>query len=80
MNNETKTWSEGLQQETRDAVSEMRINPDGKLHFKNKHKGHAYMSAQDLMSAKLSLMNTESGEVIDFEDMEELLTAGWAVD
>ena len=80
MNTENNTWSQGLQQETRDAISEMRINPDGKLYFKNKHKGHAYMSAQDLMSGKLSLTNIESGAAIEFADMEELLTAGWAVD
>lgn len=80
MNTETNTWSEGLQQETRDAVSEMRINPDGKLYFKNKHKGHAYMSAQDLMAGKISLTNMENREAIDFADMEKLLTAGWAVD
>jgi hypothetical protein len=80
MKEQTNTWSEGLQQETRDAISEMRINPDGKLHFKNCHKGYAYMSVQDLLSGKLSLTDKESGEAIEFASTEELLAAGWAVD
>ena len=80
MKNETHTWSEGLQQETLNAISEMRINPDGKLRFKNRHKGGAYMTFQDLLSGKLSLTDNESGEVSEFADTEELLTAGWAVD
>jgi hypothetical protein len=74
MNNEIKSWSEGLQ--TRDAISEMRINPDGKLHFKSHGKGGAFIKAQNLMRGKLSLVGTENGEVCEFADTDELLAAG----
>ena len=80
MNNENKSWSEGLQQETRDAISEMRFNPDGKLHFKSHGKGYAFIAAEDLMRGKLSLSDTENGQVFEFANTDELLAAGWAVD
>ena len=80
MNNEKKSWSEELQQETREAISEMRINPDGKLRFKSHGNGGAFITAHDLMHGKLSLTNTEGGQVVEFANIDELLAAGWAVD
>lgn len=80
MNTESKRWTEGLQEETRQALEEMRINPDGKLYFKNRNGGGAYMTAQDLMNRKLTLTDRESGQVSNFEDVEELLDSAWAVD
>ena len=76
----TNSWSKELQQETQDAIGEMRINPDGKLHFKNHEGRYAFMSAQDLMRGKLSLTNKENAQVSIFANIEELLDAGWAVD
>ncbi len=81
MRNETNTWSEGLQQQTRDAISEMQVSPhDGKLHFKNYDKGFAFMTIQDLLGGKLSLTDKENGQVFEFADVDELLNAGWAMD
>lgn len=74
------SWSKELQQETRDAIGEVRINPDGKLHFKNHDGRYAFMSAQDLMCDKLSLTDKENTQVSIFVNVEELLDAGWAVD
>ena len=80
MKKEQNSWSKGLQQETRDAISEMRISPDGKLHFKKHDSRGAFMTAQDLMRDKLSLTDKESAHVFEFADVEELLDTGWAVD
>jgi hypothetical protein len=80
MNNDNKSWSEGLQQETREAITKMRINPDGKLRFKSYGSGGAFITAHDLMRGKLSLTNTENGQVVEFANTDELLAAGWAVD
>jgi hypothetical protein len=81
MSNDTNTWSKGLQQQTRDAISEMRVSPhDGKLHFKNHDKGYAFMTIQDLLCAKMSLTDKENGQVSEFVDSDELLNAGWAID
>lgn len=80
MNHEINTWSEALQQETRDAIGEMRIGPDGRLHFKSRGKGSAFMTAQNLACGKLLLANKENDQVFEYADVDELLAAGWAVD
>ena len=81
MRNETNTWSEGLQQQTRDAISEMQVSPhDGKLHFKNHDNRYAFMTIQDLLCGKLSLTDKENGQVSEFTNVEKMLDAGWAID
>jgi hypothetical protein len=80
MNHEPNTWSEGLQQQTREAIGEMRINPDGKLHFKNHDTRGAFIQAHDLVCGKLSLTDKENGQVSEFADIDKLLSAGWAID
>lgn len=77
---ESNSWSEGLQQQTREAISEMRINPDGKLHFKNSDNRYAFMTAQDMLCGDLSLTDKTNGQVSEFVDSDELLNAGWAID
>ncbi len=80
MKNNPNTWSKELQQQTRDAIAEMRINPDGKLHFKNHDSRYAFMTWQDLSSGNLCHTDKESGQVSEFADVEDLLDAGWAID
>lgn len=81
MRNKTNTWSEGLQQQTRDAISEFRVSPhDGNLHFKNHDNRFSFMTIQDLLCGQLSLADKENGQVCEFADVEKLLDAGWAVD
>jgi len=80
MKRESNSWSEGLQQQTREAISEMRVNPDGKLHFKNHDNRYSFMTTQDLVSGNLCLTDKENGQVSEFADSDELLNAGWAID
>lgn len=80
MNKEPNTWSEGLQQQTRDAIGEMQINPDGKLHFKNHDSRGGFITAQDLICEKLSLTDKENGQVSEFANTDELLAADWVID
>lgn len=80
MKSEPSGWSEGLQQQTREALSEMRINPDGKLHFKNSDSRFAFMTAEDMLSGELSLTDKNNGHISEFVDVDELLNSGWAID
>jgi hypothetical protein len=81
MKNENNTWSEGLQRQTREAISEMRASPyDGKLHFKNYENRFAFINIQDLMCSKLYLTDKENGQLHDFVDVDALLDAGWVID
>ena len=80
MKRESNSWSEGLQQQTLEAISEVRISCDGKLHFKNHDSRGAFMTWQDLMGGKLRLTDKVNEQVSEFANTDELLAAGWAID
>lgn len=80
MTPETNNWSEVLQQQTLDAIGETRVNHDGKLHFKNHDSSYAFMTWQDLLGGKLRLTDKENGQVSEFANTDELLSAGWVID
>lgn len=76
----TTTWSETLQQQTREAVEQMPVTPDGCVHFKHPALGYAYATLDDLIQERLLLHGKTSAESYRFEAVESLLQAGWAID
>lgn len=76
----TTTWSESLQQQTRDAIEQMPVTPDGRIHFKHPTLGYAYATLDDLFNDRLILHAKTGSEEYRFEGVEALLQAGWAVD
>lgn len=81
MSNNLKTrWSETLQQQTRDAIEQMPVTSDGRIHFKHPTLGYAYATLDDLMHDRLILHAKTDTEEYRFEGVEALLQAGWAVD
>lgn len=74
------SWSEGLQQQTRDAIEQPPMTPDGDIHFKHHTLGGAYATLGDLCNKRLVLRSKAGAEVQQFDDVEALLQAGWAVD
>ncbi|ABM36713.1 hypothetical protein [Polaromonas naphthalenivorans] len=79
-NHATSPWSDSLRQQTRDAIEEMPITPDGRLHFKHATRGYAFAALEDLFNSRLLLRSKTGGGDWLFEDVEALLEAGWAVD
>jgi hypothetical protein len=76
-----KQWSKLLRDETRQAISEMRIGtPDGRLQFKNSDGRKAFMSIKDLMSEVAQLTDSESGAPLSFKSTDALIDAGWVID
>ncbi len=74
-------WSQALQQQTLECISEGIFNPlDGNLHFKHIDGRYASMTAHCLLNGTLRLTDKDSGETISFETAESLVEAGWAVD
>ena len=76
----TALWSEGLQEQTRDAIKEMRVAPDGRMHFKHKTLGYASITLDDILSNRLVLHAKKSDLEYVFSDVTALLLGGWAVD
>jgi hypothetical protein len=79
-NHPASPWSDSLQQQTRDAIEDMPITPDGRLHFKHATLGYASTALEDIVNRHLLLRaKTGDGNWL-FKDVEALLQAGWAVD
>ena len=76
----TSSWSESLQQQTREAIGQMPVTLDGRLDFKHPMLGYALATVDDLCHDRLVLRSREGGDEHRFDDVEALLQAGWAVD
>lgn len=77
---QTSSWSESLQQQTREAIEQLPVTPDGHLHFKHATLGCAYATVDDRCHDRLVLHSKKDGDAQRFDDVEALLQAGWAVD
>jgi hypothetical protein len=76
----TTNWSDGLQQQTRDAIAQLPVTPDGQLHFKHATLGYAYATYDDLCHDRLALHAKTGDAEHRFDDVDALLRAGWAID
>ena len=79
-NHPTSSWSESLQQQTRNAIEQLPMTRDGNLHFKHPTLGAAYATLSDLCNDRLVLHSKSDLAAQPFEDVEALLQAGWALD
>lgn len=73
-------WSESLQQQTRDAIAQLPMTADGRLHFKHATLGGAYATYDDLCDDRPVLHAKNGGDAYCFAEIEALLQAGWAID
>ena len=76
----TSNWSENLQQQTRQAIAQLPVTPDGHLHFKHPTLGYAHATLDYLMHGQLLLRSKTGSDEYRFDDVEALLQAGWAID
>ncbi len=79
-NHSAPVWSAALQQQTRDAIEQLPLTSDGKLHFKHPTLGGACASLNDLLNDQLLLQVKMGGDLYQFVNVEALLQAGWALD
>ena len=76
----TSTWSENLLKQTREAIEQIPVTPDGQLHFKHPTLGYAYVTIDDLVHDRLVLRSKTGSDEHRFAEVEALLQAGWAID
>ena len=76
----TSNWSENLQQQTRQAIAQQLVTPDGHLHFKHPTQGYAHATLDDLVHGRLLLRFRTGSDEHRFAEVEALLQAGWAID
>lgn len=80
MNTPITPWSQNLQDQTREAVHEMRVAPDGLMHFKHKTQGYATISFDNLCADRFLLQPKKDGTEHAFADVDGLIAGGWVVD
>ena len=78
--NTPSSWSESLQQQTRNAIEQLPITHDGNLHFKHPTLGGAFATLRDLCDDRLVLRSKSGADDVQFDDVDALLQAGWAID
>ena len=76
----TSSWSENLQQQTRQAIAQLPVTPDGHLHFKHPTLDYVHATLDDLTHDRLLLRSKTGSDEHRFAEVEALLQAGWAVD
>ena len=76
----TSSWSENLQQQTRQAIAQLPVTPNGQLHFKHPTLDYAHATLNDLTHDRLLLRSKTGSDEHRFAEVEALLQAGWAVD
>ena len=80
MDTKPQPWSKTLQEQTREAIEEMRVSPAGTLHFKHKTMGYGTIAVDDLIGGQLRLRSSKDHVEHEFADIDNLLDAGWAID
>jgi hypothetical protein len=75
-----QSWSLDLQRQTFDAIEEIRVAPNGRMNFKHKTLGYAYLLLEDILNDRLSLHDKCGNIVSNFEDVSELISVGWVID
>lgn len=76
----TKTWSDNLIQETRNAIENYEVTPQGILHMKNINGPYGSMRLENLMSNRFLVEDKKGSEEYLFASVDELIAAGWAID
>lgn len=74
------SWSEVLQKNTREAIEQVPVTLDGRMRFKHPTQGYAYATVDDLCHDRLVLHFQNDGGQRQFDSVDALLQAGWAVD
>ena len=79
MTDPAKTWSTSLQDATRRVIGELDFVSDP-VCLKCIDGRFGTLSAANLLSRKLSVVDRKTGQKTAFADVEELIRTGWAVD
>lgn len=76
----TASWSEILKQHTREAIEQVPVTLEGRMCFKHPTQGCSYATVDDLCHDRLELRFQNDREQRQFDSVDALLQAGWAVD
>lgn len=81
--NPAKAWSEGLKRQTRELIESQGLDfplIDTKIHMKHIESRYGYIELAKLISGNIIVVDKNSGTETHFNNAEELINAGWAID
>lgn len=78
---ETNKWSESAIAKTYEILRDKNLPLiSDKIYLKNINRQYAIISLGDVLADNFTLENADTKEKITFQNIEELIEAGWAVD
>ena len=76
----TDNWSDNLINETREVLDLGFVPRDDFVHMKNINGDFGKIGIADWFDRKLIIQDKRSDAIYKYNTVEELITAGWAVD
>lgn len=73
-------WSDKLTEETRAALENWVVTPQGVLHMKNINGRYGRILFEDLVADKLLIRDKKSEAEYLYASVDELISVGWAID
>ncbi len=73
-------WSDNLIQETRNAIGDCFVTPQGVLHMKNLDGSYGTIQLGNLVSNRFLIEDAKSDAEHLFPTVDALIEAGWAID
>jgi hypothetical protein len=75
-----ENWSVKLLEETRAALNNGFVGPDGFLHMKNINGYYGKIRLEDLRAGKLLIQDKQADAAYQFNSCDEMINDGWAID
>lgn len=73
-------WSDKLTEETRAALENWVVTPQGVLHMKNINGRYGRILFEDLVTDNLLIRDKKSASEYFYASADEMIVAGWAID
>lgn len=74
------TWSNNLQEQTRKALNDDFVGPDGFLHMKNINGSYGKINLENLLAGKLLIQDKLKEAEYIYSTSDEIITDGWVID
>jgi hypothetical protein len=75
-----ENWSDKLLEETRAALNNGFVGPDGFLHMKNINGNYGKIRLEDLRVGKFLIQDKQADAAYQFSSCNEMINNGWAID
>lgn len=76
----TNSYSNLLQNKTREMLMDEVITYDLQYHLKHQEHGYAVLDFMDLRDRRIELKGITEEQIFKYDDIEGMIAAGWVID